>query len=89
GFAAYIVQAKSVDQRMLSTAFWFSMSAGVVLCAAMVALAPALALLFHDDGVTPIIQALSLWVILTAFGSVPLAILRRDMRFSVIAAQGA
>lgn len=89
GFAAYIVQAKSVDQRMLSTAFWFSMSAGVVLCAAMVALAPALALLFHDDGVTAIIQALSLWVILTAFGSVPLAILRRDMRFSVIAAQGA
>lgn len=89
GFAAYIVQAKKVDQRVLSTAFWFSMSAGVVLCAVMLALAPTFGVLFRDDGVVPIIQALSLWVILTAFGSVPLAILRRDMRFSVIAAQGA
>lgn len=89
GFSAYIVQVKTADQRMLSTAFWFSMGAGVTLCAAMMALAPALGLLFHDDGVVPIIQALSLWVILTAFGSVPMAILRRDMRFSVIATQGA
>lgn len=89
GFAAYIVQAPRTDQRMLSTAFWFSMSAGIVLCAVMVALAPTFGALFHDDGVVPIIQALSLWVIFTAFGSVPLAILRRDMRFSVIAAQGA
>lgn len=89
GFAAYIVQVKRADQRMLSTAFWFSMIAGVVLCGIMIALAPVLGLLFRDDGVVPIIQALSLWVILTAFGSVPMAILRRDMRFSVIATQGA
>lgn len=89
GFAAYIVQVKTTDQRMLSTAFWFSMSAGVVLAGLMVALAPVLGLLFDDDGVVPVIQALSIWVILTALGSVPLAILRREMRFSVIAAQGA
>lgn len=89
GFAAYIVQVKNADQRMLSTAFWFSMSAGVVLAGLMVALAPVLGLLFDDDGVVPVIQALSIWVILTALGSVPLAILRREMRFSVIAGQGA
>lgn len=89
GFAAYLVQVKKADQRMLSTAFWFSMIAGVVLCVVMFALAPLLGLLFRDDGVVPIIQGLSVWVILTAFGSVPMAILRRDMRFSVIATQGA
>lgn len=89
GFAAYIVQVKKVDQRMLSTAFWFSMGAGVILCVVMVALAPLLGLLFRDYDVVPIIQALSVWVVFTAFGSVPMAILRRDMRFSVIAAQGA
>lgn len=89
GFAAYIVQAKRVDQRMLSTAFWFSLGAGVALCLVMIALAPALGLLFRNNDVVPIIQALSIWVVLTAFGSVPMAILRRDMRFSVIALQGA
>ncbi|WP_417563758.1 lipopolysaccharide biosynthesis protein [Microbacterium sp.] len=89
GFAAYIVQADKADQRMFSTAFWFSMAAGVLLCAVLIAVAPILGLVFHDDGVTPVIQALSLWVLLTAAGSVPMAILRRNMRFRALAVQGA
>ena len=89
GFAAYIVQVDKSDQRMLSTAFWFSLGAGAVLCAALFATAPLLAVVFHDDGVTPVLQALSLWVVLTAAGSVPMALLRRDMRFGVLAGQGA
>lgn len=88
GFAAYLVQVDRVDQRMLSTAFWFSMSAGIALCGGMFALAPLLGQVFQDPGVVPVIQALSIWVILTGFGSVPMAILRRDMRFAVIAGQG-
>ena len=89
GFAAYIVQVAKVDQRMLSTAFWFSLSAGVVLCAALVAIAPLMGVIFGDPGVVPVLQALALWVIFTAFGSAPMAILRRDMRFAILAGQGA
>ncbi|WP_404435870.1 lipopolysaccharide biosynthesis protein [Microbacterium aerolatum] len=89
GFAAYIVQVDKSDRRMLSTAFWFSLLAGVVLCAALFALAPLLGVAFRDDGVVPVLQALSLWVLLTAAGSVPMALLRRDMRFAVLAGQGA
>jgi O-antigen/teichoic acid export membrane protein len=89
GFAAYIVQVDKSDQRMLSTAFWFSLGAGGALCAALFALAPLLAAAFHDGEVTVVLQALSLWVIFTAAGSVPMALLRRDMRFGVLAGQGA
>ncbi|MDQ4214264.1 lipopolysaccharide biosynthesis protein [Microbacterium capsulatum] len=89
GFAAYIVQVDKSDQRMLSTAFWFSLGAGGVLCATLFGLAPVLAVVFHDDGVRPVLQALSLWVVLTAAGSVPMALLRRGMRFGVLAGQGA
>ena len=89
GFAAYIVQVAQADQRMLSTAFWFSLTAGVVLCGALFAIAPLTGALFGDPGVVPVLQALSFWVILTAFGSVPMAVLRRNMRFSVLAGQGA
>ncbi len=89
GFAAYIVQVDRTNDRLLSTAFWFSISAGVVLCAIMFVLAPVLGLAFADPKVVPVIQALSLWVVLTAFGSVPLSILRREMRFGVIAGQSA
>jgi O-antigen/teichoic acid export membrane protein len=89
GFAAYIVQVERVDRRMLSTAFWFSMTAGAVFSGVMFAIAPLLGVVFRDEGVVPVLQALSSWVILTALGSVPMAILRRGMRFKVIAAQAA
>ena len=89
GFAAYIVQVAKVNQRMLSTAFWFSASAGAVLCAVLFVIAPLMGALFGDPRVVPVLQALSFWVILTAFGSVPMAMLRRSMRFAVLAGQGA
>lgn len=89
GFAAYIVQVANADQRMLSTAFWYSLSAGMVLCAALVAIAPLMGIVFGDPRVVPVLQALSLWVIFTAFGSVPMAILRRNMSFARLAGQGA
>ncbi|WP_092665605.1 lipopolysaccharide biosynthesis protein [Agrococcus carbonis] len=89
GFAAYIVQVQEADQRMLSTAFWFSLTAGAVLSGVLVATAPLFGLAFSDDRVVPVLQVLSAWVVLTAVGSVPSAMLRRAMRFRAIAAQGA
>jgi len=89
GFAAYIVQVGKTDRRMLSTAFWFSMSAGILLCGSLFLTAPLLGAIFAAAGVVPVLQVLSLWVVVTAIGSVPTALLRRDMRFKTIAAQGA
>lgn len=89
GFAAYIVQADKTDARMLSTAFWFSLGAGAVLSAALFAVSPVFGAVFRDDGVVPVLQALSLCVVLAAAGSVPTALLRRDMRFRTLAWQGA
>ncbi|MGF6823696.1 O-antigen/teichoic acid export membrane protein [Microbacterium sp. ZKA21] len=89
GFAAYIVQVKTTTERMLSTAFWFSLSAGLVLCAALWAIAPLMGPIFGNADVVPVLQVLSLAVVATAVGSVPMAIMRRDMRFAAIAAQGA
>ncbi|MGV8911585.1 MAG: lipopolysaccharide biosynthesis protein [Rhodoglobus sp.] len=89
GFAAYIVQVAKADQRMLSTAFWFSLSAGVVLGTVLIAIAPLAGILFNNPEVVPVLRALSLWVVFTAFGSVPMAILRRAMRFRMLAGQGA
>jgi O-antigen/teichoic acid export membrane protein len=89
GFAAYIVQVEKTSERILSTAFWFSLLAGLVLCGAVWLTAPALGHVFGNPTVVPVLQALSFWVIVTAIGSVPTAILRREMRFATIAGQGA
>lgn len=88
GFTAYIVQADSTSRRMLSTGFWFSTLAGLLLCAAVVAIAPLVGVLFRSDEVVPVLQVLALAVVLTAVASVPTALLRRAMRFRALAIQG-
>ena len=88
GFAAYIVQAEKTGQRMLSTGFWFSTLVGLLLCAAVVAIAPVFGLVFRSDEVVPVLQVLALSVIFTAVASVPMALLRRAMRFRALAVQG-
>lgn len=87
GFAAYIVQVKDLDQRILSTGFWYSLCAGTVLAAALILLAPLLGLAFQAEGVVAVLRVLSIWVLITAAASVPAALLRRRMRFATIARQ--
>ncbi len=88
GFAAYIVQVEHAGRRLLSTAFWFSALAGVLLAGAVVAAAPLFGLAFDSDDVVPVLQVLAVAVLATALGSVPTAILRREMRFRTLAIQG-
>lgn len=88
GFAAYIVQADHAGPRLLSTGFWFSTIAGAVLFGVVLACAPLLGRSFSDPAVVPVLRALSLTVVLSALGSVPMAILRRAMRFRAMAAIG-
>jgi O-antigen/teichoic acid export membrane protein len=88
GFAAYIVQADKISERTLSTAFWFSALAGLVLFAGLAAAAPLLGLAFGSPDVVPILRVLSTSVLLTSLAAVPMALLRRAMRFRTLAAQG-
>ncbi len=87
GLSTYIVQADQVDSRTLSTGFWFSVVAGVVLAGGMAFLAPLLAAAFNIEGSTDVLRAMSLSVLLTVLASVPTALLRRRMQFKLIAVQ--
>lgn len=88
GFATYIVQADAPDRRTLSTGFWFSTCAGLLLTGALLLASPIFGILFSSTDVVPVLQVLSLTVILTAISSVPTALLRRRMKFRALAGQG-
>lgn len=88
GFAAYIVQADRLDDRLLSTGFWFSTLAGLALCGTLIAAAPWLGLAFGGGEVVIVLQALSVSVIFIGLGAVPLSLLRRRMEFQRLAKQG-
>lgn len=87
GLSTYIVQADDVDSRTLSTGFWFSVTAGVVLSGGLALLAPLIAAAFNIEGSTSVLRVLSLAVLCTVLASVPNALLRRRLQFKLIAVQ--
>jgi O-antigen/teichoic acid export membrane protein len=88
GFSTYLLQSDDIDQVSLSTAFWASLTAGVVLSAGLVGVAPLLADAFRSPELAPVLRALVLAIMPTVLAAVPLALLRRAMAFKAVALQG-
>jgi O-antigen/teichoic acid export membrane protein len=87
GFSTFLLQSAVIDRRSLSTAFWASAAAGVVLSAALWLAAPLVAQGFRSDDLRDVLRVLVLAVVPTVLTSVPLALLRRSMRFRAVALQ--
>jgi O-antigen/teichoic acid export membrane protein len=85
GLSTYLVQEKQLDQRLLSTGFWFSVSAAIALAAVMVVFAPVIASAFHLPEAAPVVRGLSLSVVILVLGAVPWALLKREMQFRLLA----
>ena len=87
GFSTYLLQTDELDQRTLSTAFWTTVAAGVVLSGGLLAIAPLLGEAFRSAELVEVLRALVLSVIPTVLAGVPLAMLRRAMAFRAVAMQ--
>ncbi|KRE55464.1 hypothetical protein ASG70_08890 [Phycicoccus sp. Soil748] len=87
GFSTFLLQSDEVDRRSLSTAFWASAAAGVVLAGALWLAAPVVATGFRNPDLRQVLRSLVLAVVPTVLTSVPLALLRRSMRFRSLALQ--
>ncbi len=64
-----------------NAAFFVSVSSSVVLYAGAWVAAPSLALFFNEPQVTPLLRILSIGLLLVGVGTVPMAMLQRDLRF--------
>ncbi len=88
GFAEAIIQRKQVSERMLSTAFWTSVAIAAVLTVSLIALAGWVTGLFKTDQpqtLSLILTVMAAIFPLSALQSVPLAIMRREMKFKPLA----
>ncbi len=85
GFSTYIVQAAKLEQRTLSTAFWFSLASGGVLALVILGAAPFMGMLLNLPEVADLLRVLTLSVVAIAVGSVPLALMRRRLSFRSLA----
>lgn len=88
GLSTYLVQADDPDQRVLSTGFWFSLTAAFVLGGAMFAFVPIMVGILDVPDAAPVLRVLLISVPLVVAGAVPTALLKRRMRFRRLAFQG-
>lgn len=85
GFSSYLIQAKEVAAKTLSTAFWFSLLTGAVLAGAVAGAAPLLGMVLRLPAVVPLLQAMAVSVLMIAASSVPMSLMRRRMAFRSLA----
>lgn len=85
GFNTYLVHVDRPDRRTLSTAFWLSSLAGLLLATCLVAAAWPLSELLGAPQAAPVIAAVSLSVLLDSLRVVPGALLQRRFEFRPLA----
>jgi PST family polysaccharide transporter len=85
GLSSATVQRSQISDRQVSTLFWLNVMLGLLVAGLMSLLAPVLASLYGEPSLADLAPAVSLTLVLTGFAAQHLALLRRQMRFSVLA----
>jgi PST family polysaccharide transporter len=85
GFSQAIVQRQAIEPGHLDSAFWSSVSLSFLLTAAAFLAAGPIAALMGEPALEPILRWLSLSLVVSALGSTPEAILRRNLAFRSLA----
>jgi O-antigen/teichoic acid export membrane protein len=81
GLPTAIVQRYQLSQEHISTAFWLTSLLSCVLAVSLFSAAPWIASLYDLPLLTPVIQLLSVTVILSGIVAIPAAQLTREFRF--------
>lgn len=84
GFSDAIVQFAQLDREHLDTAFWISLLTGGILTVGSYFASGAIAGLFREPQLVPILRWLSPIFVLSALSSVQQAILRRKLAFKAL-----
>jgi PST family polysaccharide transporter len=85
GLGDALIQRRELSQRHIDTAFWVAVATGLSLVTAGVLLAYPIAALLGEPELRPILQALSVTFLLSALGSIQIALLRRRLNFRALA----
>jgi len=85
GLADALVQRPDLDADHLDTAFWLSLSVGVLLAVSLGASSWLIAALVNEPEVAPVLASLCATLVFAGLGSVQQAILTRELRFASLA----
>lgn len=82
GLGAALIQSQADTQKAANAAFWMNLALGIVIAIALAASSAWIAnTFFHDARVTPVLQLMSLQIVLGAISAVHVALLQKDFHF--------
>jgi len=84
GLTEAIVQRDEMTHDLASALFWINLLCGILLTCTFAAIGPLLAWFYHDHQVQQVAVGISLTILATSLAVVPLALLKRAMRFSEV-----
>ncbi|MDB4977410.1 MAG: lipopolysaccharide biosynthesis protein [Myxococcaceae bacterium] len=85
GIGTALIQSPDVDDGLLSDSFWYALGVAVLLVGAVWLAAPALASVWDNAALVPLIRASSTKLFFVGAALVPLTLLNRSMKFERIA----
>lgn len=85
GLTTYLVQAREVSQRLISSVFWSALGLSVCLAAAVALIAPAAARVLDTPDLTAPLQVLASTIVLHALSGTQTGLLKRRLQFKGIA----
>jgi PST family polysaccharide transporter len=85
GLPGAIIQREEISHSHVSRLFWINLKLSVLLGALLAAAAPALAWFYGQPGLIPLTLILAVGVTLSSLGYIHFALLRRQMRFGLLA----
>nr|MBA2624810.1 oligosaccharide flippase family protein [Acidimicrobiia bacterium] len=88
GFGQALVQRPVLERTHLDTAFWLNVTIGALLALLLAGTAGAIANLFDEADLAPLLRALAMVPLISALGVVPSSLLRRDLAFASLAVRG-
>lgn len=86
GLSQATIQREHLTQSQVTSLFWVNVLLSVVLMVIVIALAPLVALLYHEPRLAEVVVALSVGFVLTGLSVQSEALLKRQMRFIRVAA---
>jgi len=85
GMSKSIIQKRELDEYDLDTAFWTVVLMGLMLTAVGILLSGAVANLFNEPELQPIVAVLSTTFLITSFSNTQQSLMQRNMQFRALA----
>jgi PST family polysaccharide transporter len=86
GFTEAIIQQKNISHHQVSSLFWINITIGFFLAFILVISAPLVASFYQDNRLIPIINIMSISILMSHLSTQHIALLKRNMKFTRIAA---